>query len=138
MKKLLLLTVGVLIGLAGSLFAASAVTVTFTPTGTRGVYIDAPLTQDLGSFAVGTSSVTNAFVTHSTGTIAHIAYSVQGAYNSGGGAFTPHNVANIAPVSTEAMVKAVFHDTPTTPGIWNSPSVCTPRCCARQVWKIMA
>jgi hypothetical protein len=115
MKKKLLLAVGIMVGMAGSLFAASAVTVTFTPTGTRGVYIDAPLTQDLGSFAVGTSSTTNAFVTHSTGTISHIAYSVQGAYNSGGGAFTAHNVANVTPANTEAMVKAVFHDTASNP-----------------------
>ena len=109
MKKLLLLTVGIMVGLVGLVNAdwGKAFDITFTPTGARGVMI-ATTTVALGSMSLGTATTTYAIPVISTGSIASIEYNISGTV-SGGSALTPHLVSNTTPAIGEVQVKAIFN-----------------------------
>ena len=111
MKKLLT-AVCLVVGLTGIVFAtipSDSFQITFTPIGARGVIISsdtAPVA--LGNLAPGSSTVTGAIPTMSTGTIANIEYTITGAIG-GGAALTAHNSGNTSPANSEVMVQAIFN-----------------------------
>ena len=108
MKRLLYLTVALVVGIASAAFAANygdTFQITFTPTGDRGVYIDSD-TVPLGDLALGAGYDTNAIPTHSTGTVANIEYSISATESGSATNLTANGTAT--PTADEIQVQAVF------------------------------
>jgi hypothetical protein len=109
MKKRLLLMVGLLVGLAGAAFAeipSDSFTITFTPSGDRGVIISTTVVA-LGGIVPGTPQYSLAIPVVSTGSIGNIEYSISGAVTVGTALLTAHDAAVAV---GDVRVRALFDD----------------------------